>query len=155
MMDDENSRSGGLNVEQLQERITTAGVLYMNGKVFVARRIEGGSIGGLWEFPGGKNRWGETSADTLKREYHEEFGFDIEVGERFHSHDFINKCTLYHLQAYWIACKDTSSPRLSVHTECRWATPDELIALPFAHSDQEILASLLKELPCREGDCLY
>lgn len=143
-------RVGEMNVEQLQERITTAGVLYREGKVFVARRVEGGSIGGLWEFPGGKNRWGETPPDTLRREYREEFGFVVEVGEMFHSHDFINKCTLYHLQAYWIACRDASSPRLSVHTECRWATPDELIALSFAPSDQEILASLLKELTCRE-----
>lgn len=143
--------NGGRGVEQLQERITTAGVLYQNGKIFVARRVEGGSIGGLWEFPGGKNRWGETPADTLKREYQEEFGFNINVGPMFHSHDFVNKQTLYHLQAYWITCADSSCPELSVHNEYRWVSPDELMTLPFAPSDQEILASLLKEFASRKS----
>ncbi len=133
-------------MEQLQERITTAGVMYQDGKVFVARRIEGGAIGGLWEFPGGKNRWEETPSDTLRREYKEEFGFSVDVGPMFHTHDFVNKRTLYHLQAYWVTCTDTSSPQLCVHVECRWVTPDELVSLPFAPSDQEVLASLLKEL---------
>ncbi len=134
-------------MEQLQERITTAGVMYQNGRIFVARRIEGGPIGGLWEFPGGKNRWGETPQDTLRREYQEEFDFDVTVGTLFHAHDFINKRTLYHLQAYWVSCEDVSCPRLSVHSEFRWCTPDELVAISFAPSDQEILASVLRELP--------
>lgn len=130
-------------MEQLKERITTAGVLISSKHVFVARRTAGGAIGGLWEFPGGKNRWGETPQDTLRREYMEEFSLAVEVGEMFHSHDFINRGTLYHLQAFLISCIDASSPRLSVHTEYRWAPAEELVLLPFAPSDQEILASFL------------
>ena len=79
------------------ERITTAGIAIKDGKVFVAHRIEGGALSGMWEFPGGKNRYGESEEDTLRREYLEELGIDIEVGELFTSFDFTNKDKLYHL----------------------------------------------------------
>lgn len=36
---------------------------------------------GLWEFPGGPVEFGERLAGALKREIHEEYGIEIEVGE--------------------------------------------------------------------------
>lgn len=51
-------------------------------QVFLARR---GPLAknerGLWEFPGGSVEFGETLAQALQREMHEEFGIEIEVGE--------------------------------------------------------------------------
>ena len=41
-------------------------------KVLVARRPQGSHLGGLWEFPGGKVREGETAPDALTRELYEE-----------------------------------------------------------------------------------
>jgi hypothetical protein len=38
--------------QQILERITTAGVLCLAGRYFVAKRKAGGAVGGLWEFPG-------------------------------------------------------------------------------------------------------
>jgi len=130
--------------EFIQERITTAGILYNDGKYFVAKREDKGSIGGLWEFPGGKNRWGESEVETLKREFQEELELDIEVGLLLHAHDFKNKGTLYHQKAYAISCSQSQEPKLSVHTTYRWVTKEELLSLPFAPSDQRIIASLLK-----------
>jgi len=53
-----------------------------SGKVFLSKR---GPLSrneqGLWEFPGGSVEFGEKLADALKREMHEEFGIEIEVGE--------------------------------------------------------------------------
>ncbi len=127
-----------------QERITTAGILYQDGRYFVAKREDKGSIGGLWEFPGGKNRWGESEVETLKREFQEELCLDIEVGELLHTHDFVNKGTLYHQKAYLITCNDCQEPKLLVHTAFRWVTTEELQSMPFAPSDQRIIATLLK-----------
>ncbi len=64
----------------MQERVTTAGILVQDGKYLVAKREEKGSIGGLWEFPGGKNRYTETEEETLKREFQEELGLSVSVG---------------------------------------------------------------------------
>jgi len=52
------------------------------GRLFFAQR---GALAknerGLWEFPGGAVEFGERLADALRREMHEEFGVEIEVGE--------------------------------------------------------------------------
>jgi 8-oxo-dGTP diphosphatase len=57
-------------------------IIAANGKVFLSQR---GPLArnerGLWEFPGGSVEFGERLADALKREIHEEFGVEIEVGE--------------------------------------------------------------------------
>ena len=127
-----------------QERITTAGILCKDNWYFVAKREDKGSIGGLWEFPGGKNRWGENEEETLKREFQEELKLDIEVGRLLHTHDFVNKGTLYHQKAYIVTCPHVQEPTLSVHTTYRWVNKEELQSLQFAPSDQKIIATLLK-----------
>lgn len=52
-----------------------------DGAVFMARR---GPLAknerGLWEFPGGSVEFGETLAQALIREMHEEYGITIQVG---------------------------------------------------------------------------
>lgn len=125
-----------------QERITTAGVLVENGRILVAKREDKGSIGGFWEFPGGKNRWGETEEETLKREFLEELDLEIEVKELLHTHDFVNKGTLYHLKAYFVSAQILGELPLRFHTGFKWVTKDELKSLSFAPSDQRIVETL-------------
>ena len=46
-------------------------------RVLIARRPEGKSMAGLWEFPGGKIEPGERPEATLIRELHEELGISV------------------------------------------------------------------------------
>ena len=126
-----------------QERVTTAGVLMKDGLYFVAKRENKGTIGGLWEFPGGKNRWGESEEETLQREYKEELGLAIKVGALLHSHDFVNKGTLYHLKAYAISCEPFGDLPLRFHTHYAWVDKKAMAELSFAPSDQKIVETLL------------
>ncbi len=52
-------------------------VLRDDGAVLIGQRPEGKPYAGWWEFPGGKLEAGESVADALARELHEELGLDV------------------------------------------------------------------------------
>ena len=131
-----------MNLESQKKTIkVVAALIEVNGKIFCAQRAYG-ELKGKWEFPGGKNRWGESVADTLKREWMEELGVSIDVGEELASHDFVNKETLYHLSAHAVSLPEGGQFRLSVHSKLAWVTKEEMAAMPFAPSDRAIIAQL-------------
>ncbi len=63
-----------------------------DGRLLIAKRPEGRSLAGLWEFPGGKVEDGETPEGALVRELAEELGIDIAVADlaplTFASHSY-------------------------------------------------------------------
>lgn len=119
-------------------RITTAGIAEREGSFFIARRKPGNSIGGFWEFPGGKKREGETPEAALEREFKEEFNLKIAVGELLWEGEFYNKDKKYLLKAYKIFIK--SGPvELKEHDEYMWAALDTLKGLEFPDSDRMLL----------------
>ena len=56
------------------------GVIERDGRMLIAQRRRGAHLGGLWEFPGGKRRTGESAAACLRRELKEELGVTVRVG---------------------------------------------------------------------------
>ena len=132
------------DIETLNQRITTAGICFKDNKVLIGKRIDKGSIACKWEFPGGKNRWGETIEDTLKREFKEELGVDVRVGDEIATCEFINKDTKYSLKAHQVFLdNDIDNLELSVHTELKWESLKNLKNYNFANSDQNIIDQLI------------
>ncbi len=134
--------------------VTTAGIARnREGKYFVGKRKASSNLDICWEFPGGKVEPAETPEQALKREFQEEFGVDIQVGELFCTGMFTNHSDEYKLQAYRI--KLQGSPECREHLEIDWKTLDELHTLPFAPSDTVILETLHQQgaakLPFRPG----
>ena len=129
----------------MEERITTAGIAIKDGKVLIAHRIPGGSLSGKWEFPGGKNRYGESVADTLRREWLEELGVDIEAGDEILSFDFANNDKLYHLKCC-LVYPGSDSFSLSVHTEIAYASKGDLLSYDFGPSDRKIAEYIASEI---------
>jgi len=104
---------------------SVAGIAIDGGRFFVALRKAGGSLGEKWEFPGGKVDGDESDEEALKREFLEEFGVKVRVGPRLAGTEFSNKGKSYSLNAYRISF-ETMDFKMVMHTDWRWATPDEI-----------------------------
>jgi 8-oxo-dGTP diphosphatase len=57
--------------------VAAVALVDIDGRVLIARRPEGKSMAGLWEFPGGKIEPGEKPEDALIRELAEELGIMV------------------------------------------------------------------------------
>jgi 8-oxo-dGTP diphosphatase len=122
---------------------SVAGIVLEEGRLFVARRGPGGGLGGKWEFPGGKVEAGESCEDALAREFLEEFGVPVMVGQLLAGASFTHKGKARSLRAYMVRLESRRFT-LSEHTEWRWVFPVEIPALDFAGSDLKLLPELEK-----------
>ena len=57
--------------------VAAAALIDADNRVLIAKRPEGKSLAGLWEFPGGKVSPGETPEEALRRELKEELSIDV------------------------------------------------------------------------------
>jgi len=118
-----------------------AGIVWRRGKVLMCRRPEGKMLGGLWEFPGGKRRDGESIQDCIRRELKEECNLHVRVAD--HLVDVTH--TYSHLKVT-LRCYHCRAPRGRVRTlaadEARWMRVEEIPTLPLPAADLKILTAL-------------
>jgi len=121
----------------------TAAVIEQNGRVLIAqRRPDDGSLGGLWEFPGGTLEAGETPEDCLRRELAEELGIKVRVGELINrnTHAYPHMTIdLLSFRVTWLGGK----MELREHTAVRWVTPDELVHVKMPPADDPLARMLV------------
>ena len=67
---------------KIPEYHVAVGVIWKRQKVLITQRKPEGLLGGLWEFPGGKIRDGETPQKACAREIREEVNLLVETEER-------------------------------------------------------------------------
>ncbi|MDR3124020.1 MAG: NUDIX domain-containing protein [Treponema sp.] len=120
---------------------SVAGIAWGGGKFFIAQRLAGGDMGEKWEFPGGKVDGAESDQEALKREYREEFGVDVSVGEFLGSAVFEHRGVARRVRAYrvFFAAHDFV---LTEHTRWSWASLEEIEQLDFVDSDRKLLPAL-------------
>jgi A/G-specific adenine glycosylase len=113
------------------------------GDVLIGRRRSDQMLGGLWEFPGGKQEPDESIEDTVKREILEELGLDIEVmGSMLDvPHAYSHFKVTLHVYECRLARKDQEA-MAHVHEELRWVPPRELDDYPFPKANKTIVESL-------------
>jgi 8-oxo-dGTP diphosphatase len=119
----------------------TAALIRQDGKLLIARRPAGGHLGGLWEFPGGKQETGETLEACLEREIHEELGVRVKAGPRLTAvaHEYPTRWITLHLFPCVIVAGE---PRGLEGQETRWIDPNELRRYTFPPADSEIIEHL-------------
>ena len=122
---------------QIPHYLVTAAVIRQDGYVLIARRPSQGLLGGLWEFPGGKQQEGEDLPACLRREIWEELGVEVAVGEPLgiYRHAYTHfRVTLHAFQ-----CAITrGEPQPIQASDIRWVRPGDLPNYPMGKIDRQI-----------------
>lgn len=118
------------------------GVIWQDDKVFIAKRKPEKSLGGYWEFPGGKIEENELPELALERELEEELGMVVKVldyiGQNIHQYENI----AIELIAY--KCEFISASfQLIDHDEFQFVNPAELNSIKMAQADTFLIKFLV------------
>ncbi len=123
----------------------SAGIIHRENKILITRRAAHKSLGGYWEFPGGKIEPGETIEACLKREIWEELHIDISVDgffmENAHAYDHLTiLLKVFH-------CTYLSGDiQLVDHDQAAWIHPSDLNQYTFAPADVPVVEVLQKKM---------
>jgi 8-oxo-dGTP diphosphatase len=135
-----------------EERIVThppidvvAGVIRRDdGRLLISQRLADDTLGGYWEFPGGKVDPGEELKAALRRELREELGVETEIGAELQS--IVHAYPDRDVRLYFFAARIVSGePRKLEVADLRWVTVDELMNYQFPEADLPLLRQLRGE----------
>lgn len=110
------------------------------GRILIARRHAGSHLGGLWEFPGGKRRPGETPEAALVREIREELDAAVTVGELLDDVEWAYPEKIVRL--LFFRCSLDDEPRAAEGQEIAWVAPADLDRYEFPPADEGLVARL-------------
>jgi 8-oxo-dGTP diphosphatase len=116
-------------LSKLRLRVVAAALFDAEGRVLIAERPAGKHMAGWWEFPGGKVASGESDAQALVRELHEELGVEAHLEHEVMTltHDYPDRVVdlvlwrvswdgvprgLDGQQLKWVDCESLGSERL-------------------------------------------
>ena len=128
-------------------RVGVASVTVRNGKVLLIRRGIEPSLG-LWAFPGGTLKLGETLQECAAREALEETGITIKVGTCAYVFDYFERDDEGKLKFHFVVV-DFAAEYISGEpkgaddaVDARWLTPQELEKMPVAKNTLAALRAI-------------
>ena len=123
--------------------VAAVALLDRDNRVLLAQRPPEKPMGGLWEFPGGKIKPGETPEKALMREIKEELDIDswesclAPLSFASHSYD-----TFHLLMPLYVCRKWIGQPVPIEHSDLRWVRPGDLNTYPMPPADKPLVAAL-------------
>jgi len=126
--------------------VVAAALVDADNRVLIAQRPADKSMGGLWEFPGGKVDAGETPEQALIRELEEELGIDTRASclapYCFASHTYD---AMHLLMPLYVCRVWKGEPRPIEHQALAWVKPVRLFDYPMPPADEPLIG-LLRDL---------
>jgi 8-oxo-dGTP diphosphatase len=123
--------------------VAAVALIDADGRVLLTRRPEGKAMAGLWEFPGGKLKEGETPEAALIRELKEELGIDVSAAclapFAFASHAYE---TFHLLMPLYLCRRWQGEPGPREGQELAWVRPMRLADYPMPPADLPLVAQL-------------
>lgn len=136
-------------------RLRACGVCIQTDSILLVKHIGLGSKGIYWSPPGGSVEYGEELESTIKREFMEETGLEVEVGKFLFINEFIDS-PLHALEVFFEVriiggqLRTGSDPELSKTTqiisEVRFVTFEELKVM-----DANIVHNALRDMTDRQS----
>ncbi len=120
-------------------------VLNDAAEVLIDQRLNEGLLGGLWEFPGGKQEPDEVITDTIRRELQEELAIEVSVDNKLITVDHAYSHKKLRFEVYlcrWLS----GEPQPLASQQVRWVKPSNLADYPFPAANGRIIAALLERL---------
>lgn len=113
-------------------------------EVLIAKRPAEAMLGGLWEFPGGKQESGETIEDTIHREFEEEIGITIRLEKEYppikHAYSHF-KITLHAFKALYIK----GEVKAKASSETKWISVRDLDKYAFPKANRNLIGFILAD----------
>ncbi len=113
-------------------------------EALIAHRPENVMLGGLWEFPGGKQKPSESIEDACVRELKEELSVDVQVIEPFmqlkHAYSHF-KITLHAFLCELIE----GEPKANASRQIKWVSINELGDYPFPKANRRLTEKLMND----------
>jgi len=110
-------------------------------RLLIQRRPDEGLLGGLWEFPGGKQEDGESMEAACRREVNEELGIEMEDVEPFYtlSHAYSHfKITLHAFQGRLA----DGPPKAQEDQPWTWVSIEDLDEYAFPRANRRLIEEL-------------
>ena len=123
-----------------------AGIIFHQDRILIGKRFRHSFMGGIWEFPGGKQEPGETLEECLKREIQEELDIEVVVGPLL----TVAEHTYPHFRIilYAFLCNFLhGEPKPRGVADFRWVTFPDLFSYTFPPADLKILSTLKTYYP--------
>ena len=123
--------------------VSAVALIDQDGRILIAKRPDGKSMAGLWEFPGGKVELGETPEQALVRELSEELGIktwnSCLAPMTFASHAYED----FHLLMPLFVCRKWEGIVIpKEEQELKWVYSNELKTYPMPPADKPLIPIL-------------
>jgi 8-oxo-dGTP diphosphatase len=124
--------------------VVAVALVDVDGRVLIAKRPEGKTLAGLWEFPGGKVESHERPEAALIRELREELTIDVEQSclapLTFASHGYQD----FHLLMPLYVCRRWKGIVTATEgQELQWVKPPKLRDYPMPPADLPLIPHLI------------
>jgi A/G-specific adenine glycosylase len=118
-----------------------AGVIWKKDRILISQRPLNGLLGGLWEFPGGKQEKGESISHCIEREIREELGIRVKAGRKLadvdHAYSHF-KITLHIHECRYLS----GDPKTLGCRAWRWVKPSQLKNFAFPAANQPVIRQI-------------
>ena len=145
-----SNRRGGREWKALRHRLqdpmkptieVAAAVLLREGRLLITQRPPHSHLAGMWEFPGGKRKPGESLRQCLVRELREELDIRVVVGELFETieYDYPDQSVCLN----FFKCRYAGGDIQALGCQrFAWVTPDELDSYRFPPANEPLMKKL-------------